>query len=178
MLELNHPKYGVLLLYVLRGCKTGPGRLHLLQHAGGEGLGHSQRGLEHNPRLLRSHPHREWPHVFILGFNSVTLLHMSLNTLSQPPDWFCLVHNLPCVLSSLFLFGSSLPPRRVCVWPCSSWPSSRRHFLLCPSPFSLAWSFTLPQTTWYGPSWTSWHCTSSTFSRTLPPTPPYLPSPN
>ena len=44
---------------VLRGREAGPGRLHLLQHAGGEGLCHGQRGLEHHPGLLRRHPHRE-----------------------------------------------------------------------------------------------------------------------
>ena len=61
-----------------------------------------------------------------------------------------------------------LHPRRACVWPCSSSPSSRKRSPLCPSPFSSAWSSTSPQTTWYSPSWTSWRYTSSTFSRTLP----------
>lgn len=43
-----------------RGCEAGPGRLHLLQRARGQGGSHRQRGLEHHPGLLRGHPHCEW----------------------------------------------------------------------------------------------------------------------
>lgn len=49
----------VVSFCAFRGRQAGPRGLHLLQHAGGESLGHSQRRLEHHARLLRSHPHRE-----------------------------------------------------------------------------------------------------------------------
>lgn len=54
----------------LRGCETGPGRLHLLQYAGGKGLSHSQRRLEHHSCMLCSHPHCEWPQLLILVWYS------------------------------------------------------------------------------------------------------------
>lgn len=72
-----------------------------------------------------------------------------------------------CAISKVFYFVC-LCPRRAYVWLCSSSPSSRKHSPLCPSPFFSASSSISPQITWYGPSWTSWRYTSSTFSRTLP----------